>query len=136
MVSLTHPRRILLKLPSLLTISWTATLLISALPTMLWQEFTGHVPEWLFWARLGLLVTLVLLGSLWSMIRALRPYFGIVFVLSLAEALLARVGGTTQWQHWFDNTAAPFVTTMVGVQLLRLGLTAIMIMALLMIYGR
>lgn len=118
----------------LLTIGWIVTLLTCALPNVLWQEITGAVPGWLFWARLGVLVCLVLAGSIWKVVSRLRPYVVMLLVLTLAEHMPSLVGRIPQWQNWFGGPAPSFVTLMLETQILRLGIALIMLAGLLMMY--
>lgn len=135
MVSLTRPQRTTLQSPALLSASWAVALLTSALPTILWRELTGAVPNWLLWARVGLLGALLLATSVRHSARPLRPYVGFLLVLVLAEALAAWLGRKPRWQHWFGG-AAPFIVGLLGVQLLRLAGAGIMLTALWAVHRR
>ena len=38
-------------------IAWSITLLVSMLPDILFRELTGGLPAWLFWTKLGLMLS-------------------------------------------------------------------------------
>ncbi len=111
-----------------------ATLLVSTLPNIIWQETTGSSTGWLLWVKLALLGLLILGSTLWTVIRPLRSYFVILAVLYLAEWVSGLIGQTAQWKSWFSNT--PFTTGMLGIQLLRLLVALIMLPVLLIIKRR
>lgn len=121
---------------TLLAIAWITTLLVSTLPNILWQEIIGAPPARLFWAKIILLVALVGLTFVWHVIRPLRPYFAIFLVLYLAEEALGQLGTMPLWQSWFGGVGVSFTTEMLGVQLRRLAVAAIMIITLLLTYRR
>jgi hypothetical protein len=52
----------------------------------------------------------------------------VFFVLFLAEKAFAWVGNTPQYQSWFDDSA--FTISMLGAQLLRLGVALVMVITL------
>lgn len=114
-----------------LTLAWIVTLLVSVLPDVLTGELAGGTPGWLLWAKLGLLVALVVAATWWPAARALRGYCAILAVVYLAEELRRRVELTGLWQGWFGGADAPFTREMMGVQLMRLLVTLIVIAGLL-----
>ena len=67
-------------------------------------------------------------STVWKAIRPLRSYFVIFLVLYLAEWVSSLIGETSQWKSGFSD--APFAVNMLGIQLLRLVVAAIMIAAL------
>lgn len=60
---------------SLTILAWAVTLLMSALPDIVWVEWTGRTPIWLVFAKMGVLIVLVLITFLWTSLRPLRNYF-------------------------------------------------------------
>ncbi len=109
-------------------IAWIVTLSISTLPTIIWHESTGQVPKWLFWGQLALLGIMFGLSFAWKQIKALRQFFFVFFVLFLAEKVFAWLGNTPQYQGWFNDSA--FTISMLGAQLLRLGVALVMVINL------
>ena len=120
----------------LLVFTWAATLLVSSLPAILAQEL--HVFETLnmLHFRVALLVGLIALGYVWKPARLLRLYFVIFAVLTLTDAFFNWVGTTTEWQAWFSGISTPFSRSMFSSQLLRLGVTLVMIATLWLAYPR
>src|SRR5690242_18941165 len=102
---------------SIVLVTAGIVLLISSLPDILWQELIGNAPDWLLWAKLALIVMLMLSSVVWKAIRPLRGFLVIVLVLYLAERVSSTIGATPQWSSWFGAT--PFAVNMFGIQLLR-----------------
>lgn len=119
-----------------LFVAWVVTLLVSILPNILWTELTGATPAWVFWAKIALLLFAAALTIVRPAIKPLRAYFVIFLTLLLAEALFFRVGNIAQWQEWFGGAGVSFSREMLGVQLLRLAVTAVMIAMLFVIKRR
>ena len=112
-------------------IAWIVTLLISTLPLIIWRESTGQVPEWLYWVQLALLGVMIGLSFVWKLLSALRQFFIVFFVLYLAEKVFVWLGNSSLWQSWFDRDA--FTISMLGTQLLRLGVALVMVATLWLI---
>lgn len=111
-------------------IAWLVMLLVSSLPNILFLELTGSLPNWLFWAKLVLIVAL-LLGSLFSeSLRPLRLFFGVLLSFYLLEWGVARLFDALEYGNWFAN-ANPFVQQIGLVQVTRT--TAAVLMALVML---
>jgi hypothetical protein len=115
---------------------WVATLLISPLPNVIWQELIAPPTIWLFWSKMILLVALILLGFAWDVARPLRPYFVVFLVLYGAEELMGRLGRTPLWQGWFGGVGVSFPVGMLGNQLRRLLVALVMIVALFLLKRR
>ncbi len=113
--------------------AWIATLLISALPNIIWQDLFGPPTIWLLWSKVILLVCLLILSFFWEPARKLRIYFLLFLILYLLEELAARVGGTAWWRSKFDSSAS-FIMSMLGGQLRRLAVALIMALVLFIIY--
>ena len=116
---------------TLVVVAWVITLLISTLPTIFWRETTGQAPSWLIWAQLVLLAGMVGLTFVWKAISGLRLYFIVFFILYLVEMFSGWLETTPQWKSWFDSPA--FTTSMLGTQLLRLGVALVMVLTMFMI---
>jgi membrane protease YdiL (CAAX protease family) len=114
---------------------WGLVLLMSSLPNILWQEWTGRSGGWLFWAKTGLLLALLGLSVAAPRLRAVRPLALIFLVLYVAEWLSLRFGASALWQGWFGAADASFTTGMLGIQLRRMGVTLCVIAALFGLFG-
>lgn len=66
-------------------LAWAAMLLVSLLPDILFRELTGELPGWLVWAKVGLMVALLLVSLLWSRIRALSLFFVVLLAVNFLE---------------------------------------------------
>jgi uncharacterized protein len=109
-------------------LAWIITLLIT-LPDILFREITGQTSAWLVWFKLGALVILFLVGFFWQAARPLRSYLAVFILLITFEGLSARIGASSLWKSWFPVTSS-FSSSMLGAQLLRMGVTAAMIAVL------
>lgn len=114
-------------------IAWGATLLVSALPDIFFLEFAQGTLSWLIWAKIGLLVTLVVVSFGWRMLQPLRAYFVILATIYLSSELFYRVGASSWWRQWFNYHGALFGVTMLGEQLIRLAISLVSIVALVML---
>ena len=100
-------------------LSWAVMLAVSVLPDALLHELTGASPEWLKWAKIGLLAAAAALTFLWAQVRPLRIFFVILLAIFAAEEAATWLGATAAWQARFSASGS-FVNDMLGVQLLRL----------------
>jgi hypothetical protein len=116
-----------------LTFAWLVTLSVSLLPNILWRTLTGQTPTWLFPSKLALLGALVVAGFFWRPLRLLCVYCLMLAILFLADLLRGRLEGSTQWQQWFGSG---FTNHMLGSQVLRVGVAAVMIAGLLLLRYR
>jgi membrane protease YdiL (CAAX protease family) len=120
-----HPPSTFLMKPNIMVV-WIVTLFVSTLPTIIWREISGQVPEWLFWTQLALLGIMIGLSLVWKEIRGLRQYFIVIFVLYLCQWAFGRIGETALWKSWFGTPS--FSTSILGTQLLRLGVALVMVL--------
>lgn len=111
--------------------TWIVVLLVSDLPNAIWQAISGEPPGWLFWAKISLLVILVLAGLVWKPIQAMRTYFLLILVLLLALWGMNWLRGTEGYLAWEQQ--ANWVLAMAVYQLLKLCVVAIMVIVLLML---
>ena len=116
-------------------IAWPVMLFVSMLPDILLQELTGHLPDWLFGAKLAL-ITALLLGSLfWENLRPLRLFFGVLLTLFILEWGVMRFFDGLSYRSWLA-AASPFVQQ-VGVVLITRTTTAIlMTLVMLAVFRR
>lgn len=101
-------------------VAWAVMLLVSMLPNILFHEVVHRSPSWLFWAKVAFLLLLGLASWFWPWLTSLRPFFLILASIYLIEAGVSLVTGSTTWQRWFGGADAPFVVSMLGIQLGRL----------------
>ena len=113
--------------------TWSIVLLASDLPNAIWEELLGEPPAWLFWAKIGLLLVLILISLVWKPIQEVRPYFFLLLVLMLALWGMNWFRGTAVYIQWENRVS--WVVAMAGFQLLKLVVVAVMIVVLL-VMGR
>jgi membrane protease YdiL (CAAX protease family) len=114
--------------------AWSIVLLASDLPNAIWQSLLGEPPAWLFWAKIGLLLVIILISLVWKPIQIVRPYFFLLLVLMLALWGMNWFRGTTVYSQWENRV--DWVVAMAGFQLLKLVVVFIMIVVLLVIRRR
>lgn len=56
-------------------VAWAATILISALPDIVWVTLTGGMPSGLAFVKMGFLLLMALVATIWSPLRSLRNFF-------------------------------------------------------------
>jgi membrane protease YdiL (CAAX protease family) len=135
-MSLTAQRRELATpVPWLVVLFWAVMLLVSTLPNILWQETTGQSGAWLFGAKQGLLLALLAVSLRVPRLRVLRPLLVIFLVLYTLEWLAGHASGSALWQGWFGGDGASFTRGMLGIQLLRMGVTLTVIVTLFALTG-
>jgi membrane protease YdiL (CAAX protease family) len=130
---LTHARPLEHPRLRLELIAWSAMLAVSLLPDALLHELTGASPGWLRWAKMLMLAGLAMLAFVASPFRPLRRFFIILLAIFAFEEIAVRLGGSALWRAWFDERL-PFVSAMLGTQLLRLAVALAMI-GLLLVLG-
>lgn len=85
-------------------IAWPLMLFVSMLPDILFRELTGHLPTWLFGAKLALIAALLLGSLFWSKLRPLRLFFGVLLALYLLEWGVNSFYAALAYRRWFANT--------------------------------
>ena len=108
--------------------TWSLVLLASDLPNAIWEALLGEPPTWLFWAKIGLLLVLILISLVWKPIQIVRPYFFLLLVLMLALWGMNWFRGTAVYSQWENRVN--WVVAMAGFQLLKLVVVSIMIVVL------
>lgn len=67
-------------------LAWVMTVLVSTMPDILFDLFSGRVPGWLMYTKIGLLVLTVAIAVFWKALRPLLKFFIImVFFFGLME---------------------------------------------------
>jgi membrane protease YdiL (CAAX protease family) len=116
---------------SLVAMAWLVMLAVSVLPNALLHELAGaSSTDWLKWAKLGLLAIMIAISFAWHELRSLRHFFVLLLAIFVTEEIASRLGATASWQAWFGGEA-PFVTSMLGSQVLRVLVAFAMIGVLL-----
>jgi hypothetical protein len=115
----------------LLPAAWTITLLASILPDILWIELAIGDTRWLFWAKIGFLLVCAAAAAAWTEARPLRNFVLILLGIYLSEELVSQLTAAAAWQSRFAAAGLPFTTSMLGIQLGRLVVSALMIGLLL-----
>lgn len=110
---------------------WLVMLLASTLPDAIWNQCVGPTPPWLFWGKAGLLIVLIILGWAWKRIQPLRSYFILLFINILAWWLLPWIRISPSWSRWEGQ--ASWVVGILGIQLLKIGIAVLTIVALLFV---
>ena len=118
-----------------ITIAWITTLLLSALPNIIWNEFFGPPTIWLFWSKIILLGLLILVSHFLEPARSLRYYFVFILVLFLIERVTLIIGETTWWQAVFHR-GADFTPSMFDSQIRKLIVALVMTLAMFVVYKR
>ena len=121
-----------------LLIAWVVTLLVSLLPDILFRELTGSLPAWLYWAKVGLILALLLVALLWSRLRPLGLFFAVLLAVYLVEKALGLPAIQQTFTLWLSQ-AAPFVQQIGVVELPRGAaslLLAVIFLALFRSFGR
>jgi membrane protease YdiL (CAAX protease family) len=120
----------------LIASAWTAMLLISDLPDVIWNGFLGQVPAWLFWIKVGFLVLFFGLCLIWKRIRPLWQYASIMLVFYLAFAASIRIGDTAWWQSRFGGRQPSFTLGYAGAYIRDAGVAFAVIAGLWLIKRR
>ncbi len=121
------------KTNSLSILTWIVVLLVSDLPNAIWQAVLGEPPAWIFWAKIGLLLALVIAGMLWKPLQTVRTYLFLLLVLMLALWGMNWLSGTSSYLRWEQSVS--WVIAMAGYQLLKLAVVLVMV-AVLLLLGR
>lgn len=111
---------------------WLVTVLISTIPAIAFTELAGQVPGWVPLAQAGVLVVLLLAGSVSAWLRPLRRFALVMLALLVLLQGLPRVDLTWQpLQSLFGATA--FDDRMQAEQIAKLALALLMIGVLLLL---
>jgi membrane protease YdiL (CAAX protease family) len=111
--------------------AWGIMLLASLLPVIIVQEVLGQSLPWLTIKSVILAVALIL-GFIWTWLKPFRPFILILLLIHLAEYLFtSQIGHANWWPAWL-GASAPFAGQMLGIQLQRLAVTLVVLIALLL----
>jgi membrane protease YdiL (CAAX protease family) len=110
--------------------AWAVVLLVSDLPNAIWSTVYGEPPPWLFWAKIILLLAIILFSLVWKPIQPMRNYFILLLVLMLSLKGMSWLMATNAYKQWQDRVS--WFAAMAGFQLLKLAVAFIMISVLLL----
>jgi membrane protease YdiL (CAAX protease family) len=119
-----------------IAVAWGLMLLVSDLPTAACKAFSGQIPDWLSWGKVGLLGAAVAACFIWKRISSLKPYALVLFVLFLALRLSELAAGTAWWQGCFGGENVSFTRGYMGLYLLDTAVALAVIAALLLMKRR
>lgn len=89
-----NPYPVLPGRPTLLGLAWSITVVASSLPDILWSQLSGGIPSWLDFAKMGLLLGLVLASVVWRPLRPLRNFCLVLLAFFALMALRQRLDFT------------------------------------------
>lgn len=117
---------------NLTKLAWVVTILISAVPDIVFDQLGNGVPAWLRFAKLCILLALVLAALVCNPLRPLRNYFIIMSAFFGLFELLPRVDFSWPFlQVLFGSNV--FDLRMQAEQTGKLAITAVMILVLLLL---
>jgi hypothetical protein len=118
----------------MLIVAWTVMLVVSLMPKVILQEIFHQQVDYFVRFAFSLIVLLIMLALtyFWKTIRLLRQYFIVFIVLLVAEWFfydwLGSFAGIKDWLNSPD-----FFQSLMSTQVLRMGVTLVMIAALLVL---
>jgi len=110
--------------------TWVIVLLVSDLPNAIWSAVVGEPSAWLFWAKIILLLVIILASLAWKPIQPVRNYFVLLLILMLSLKGMSWLMATNAYKQWQGRVS--WVAAMSGFQLLKLAVAFIMIVVLLL----
>jgi hypothetical protein len=119
---------------TLLIVAWTVMLVVSLLPKVILQEIFHREVGYLVRFEYSLIILLVMLALtfFWKTIRPLQQYFIVFIVLIVAEWFFYEWLGSFAGIHAWLNSP-DFYQSLMSTQVLRMGVTLVMIAALLLL---
>ena len=116
-------------------IAWAVTLLVSLLPDILFRELTGSLPAWVYWAKIGMMLALLLASLLWNRLRSLWLFAAVLLAVYLLEGSVGRFFQSLNYKSWLAG-ATPFVQNIGSVQIPRLATGILLVLIMLALMGR
>ena len=117
---------------TLTILAWGATILISSLPDIAFDQLAGGVPAWLRFTKMGLLLALGLASFIWKPLRPLRNYFIVMLAFFGLFELLPKINFTLPFlQNLFGHNV--FDVRMQAEQTGKLAVSFAMIIILLLL---
>ncbi len=115
-------------------VAWLVTLGVSTIPDMAFVHYIGSVPPRMIVFKAGLLAGLIVLGLAWKNLRHLGAYFTLLLVNVLGWWAIDRVRSLPAVAAWEEG--AGWVAGIMAIQLMKLALAAVTILALLLVMRR
>ncbi len=113
-------------------LAWGLLLLGSLLPDILFHQFSGTIPAWLSWAKIGFFAALFLASFVLSAIKPLRSFIAVLFTLYAGNLLLNYVNFNLPFlQAVFGNGS--FIRSLQPQQFNKLAFSFLMIAVLLLL---
>jgi len=116
-------------------IAWAVTLLVSLLPDILFRELTGSLPAWVYWAKIGMMLALLLASLLWNRLRSLWLFAAVLLAVYLLEGSVGRFFQSLNYKSWLAG-ASPFIQNIGSVQIPRLATGILLVLIMLALMGR
>lgn len=119
----------------LLISAWTATLLVSQLPDIIFKELVGNLPTWLYGAKIGLIVVLLLVSLSWKKLRGLWLFLAVLLAVYVLQWGVARFYQFLDYTTWFSG-ANSFIREVGSVQVERFTTGALLVLVMLVLMRR
>jgi membrane protease YdiL (CAAX protease family) len=118
------------KFKFMLITAWITTLIASNLPNIILTEiFGGTLTSWAFLIKVGYLIIIIIRSSYYPELHPLRSYFKILLILVIADWFFLGLNpNLLVWKNYFGGVS--FLMPQLGTQLLKIGVTMTMIIAL------
>ncbi len=111
-------------------LAWVLLLLGSLLPDIFFYQFSGAVPAWLSWARIGFFAVLFLVSFILRTLQPLRSFIAVLFTLYAGSLVLNSINFNLLFlQALFGDGS--FIRSMQPQQFNKLAFSGVMIAALL-----
>ncbi len=118
----------------LLPVAWTAMLLISLLPDILLREVLKIQAPWLYGAKIGLLLVLLLAIISWKRLRPLWLFFAVLLIVYIMEDGVSRLFISLNYTAWLQKAPA-FVQEVGQVEIPRLASSVLLVLLMLALFG-
>ncbi|PKN83710.1 MAG: hypothetical protein CVU46_16310 [Chloroflexi bacterium HGW-Chloroflexi-8] len=112
--------------------AWGATVLVSVVPDIAFNEIVGFIPAWLFYVKIGFLIGLCLISFLLKPLRPLRNFFLILIAFFGLNALRSNFDFTLPFLQKLLGGSV-FDTRMQAEQTGKLAVSIAMILVLLIL---
>lgn len=112
---------------SVAVIAWAVMLLVSELPQIVFREWGGAVPAWLFPAQMALLTISIIASFTWPTLRPLRSFFVILFSLYALHWWMPSVATTPAWYELVGRDHSSFAGILLNAQAQRFIIAVLMV---------
>lgn len=112
---------------SVAVIAWAVMLLVSELPQIVFREWGGAVPAWLFPAKMVLLAFAIVASIVWPAVRPLQPFFIIFFALYALQWAAPMVAMSPAWLDIIGRDRATFTGILMNAQAQRFIIAVLMV---------